>query len=216
MQFLITFLEGIISFISPCMLPMIPVYLSFLAGDTDNKKNTAVRSAAFVAGFTLVFCLMGMFAGTLGMLLTRHQKAVNIVTGLVVIFFGLTYLDLIPLNFLKGIQKQVSISSLFSAFLFGMVYSVSLTPCVGAFLGSAIMLASSSGSAFRGLLLLLVYSAGLGVPFILSALLLDRLKGVFGFIRRNYRVINLVCGIFLILVGILMMFGLLNRLMSII
>ena len=216
MQFLITFLEGIISFISPCMLPMIPVYLSFLAGDTDNKKNTAVRSAAFVAGFTLVFCLMGMFAGTLGMLLTRHQKAVNIVTGLVVIFFGLTYLDLIPLNFLKGIQKQVSISSLFSAFLFGMVYSVSLTPCVGAFLGSAIMLASSSGSAFRGLLLLLVYSAGLGVPFILSALLLDRLKGVFGFIRRNYRVINLVCGIFLILVGILIMFGLLNRLMSII
>ena len=104
-------------------------------------------------------------------------------------------------------------TGVFSAFLFGVVYSVSLTPCIGAFLGSALMLASTSGTALRGTLLLVTYSLGLGIPFLLSSVLLDRLRTSFAFIKAHYRVINLVCGLFLILIGILMILGIFNTLM---
>ncbi|MBO5257005.1 MAG: cytochrome c biogenesis protein CcdA, partial [Clostridia bacterium] len=107
------------------------------------------------------------------------------------------------------------VTSVFSAFLFGVIYSVSLTPCVGAFLGSALMMASSAGGALTGTLLLLTYSLGLGVPFLVSAVLIDRLNAVFGAIKKHYRVVNIVCGVFLIVVGVLMMFGLLNLLLSV-
>ena len=214
MNYLITFLEGFISFISPCMLPMLPIYVSYLVGGDEKKKNSLPRSVCFVCGFTVVFCLLGVFAGTLGVLLSRYQTAVNIVCGIVVIILGLSYLGVIPLNFLKGIRGQHKINGLLSAFGFGMVYSVSLTPCVGAFLGSALMLASSSGGALRGLLLLLVYSLGLGIPFIISAVLIEQMKNAFKFIKKHYKVINTVSGIFLIAVGVLMSFGLLGKLLS--
>lgn len=215
MEYLITFLEGVISFLSPCMLPLLPVYISFFAGDSGGRRKTWLRSAAFVVGFTLVFCLFGVFAGAVGSLLSARRRLVNVVCGLIVVLFGLSYLEIIPLTFLKGIRRQVRVDGVLSAFLFGLVYSVSLTPCVGAFLGSAIMLASSSGSAARGLLLLLVYSMGLGIPFLLSAVLIDGLKAAFNAIKEHYRVINVVCGIFLILVGICMMTGLMGRIMAV-
>lgn len=102
MQYLITFLEGLISFLSPCMLPMLPVYLSYFAGNADKKHRVLLRAGCFVLGFTLVFSLMGLFAGTLSTLLMRHQTVVNIVTGIIVIVFGLSYLEIIPLPFLRG------------------------------------------------------------------------------------------------------------------
>ncbi|MBQ5357212.1 MAG: cytochrome c biogenesis protein CcdA, partial [Oscillospiraceae bacterium] len=169
MQFLITFLEGIISFISPCMLPMLPIYVSYFAGGTDKKENIFKRAICFVFGFTVVFGMLGLFAGTLGSFLMKYQVEVNIVTGAVVIVFGLSYLELFDLPFFKGMGKFKRTESTFSSFLFGMVYSVSLTPCVGAFLGSALMLASNSETALEGLLLLLTYSLGLGIPFVFSA-----------------------------------------------
>ncbi len=215
MQYIITFLEGLISFLSPCMLPMLPLYISYFAGKGDKKGRTYVRVASFIVGFTLVFCALGLFAGTLGVFLNRYRTAVQIVCGLIVIVFGLGYLEIIPLPFFRGIQGRHSAGTVVSAFLFGVVYSVSLTPCVGAFLGSALMMASSSGSMAKGVLLLLCYSLGLGVPFFLSAILLDRLGEAFGWIKSHYRVINLVCGIFLILVGLAMMFGLMNAVLAI-
>lgn len=215
MQYLITFLEGFISFVSPCMLPMLPVYLSYFAGNADKKHRVLLRAGCFVLGFTLVFSLMGLFAGTLSTLLMRHQKAVNIVTGVIVIVFGLSYLEIIPLPFLRGMQARRQVAGAFSAFVFGMIYSVSLTPCVGAFLGSALMLASTSGTAVQGLLLLLVYSLGLGVPFLLSAVLIEKLGTAFAFIKRHYRVVNLVCGGFLIVVGVMMAFGWMNALLAV-
>lgn len=214
MDFLITFLEGVISFISPCMLPMLPVYISYFAGGADKKHRVLARAAAFVLGFTVVFSLLGLFAGTLGAFLGKYQTAVNIVSGALVILFGLSYLEVIRLPFFKGMQRKGNATTVLSAFLFGVIYSVSLTPCVGAFLGSALSMAATSGTAFRGTLLLVVYSLGLGVPFLLSALLIEQLSGAFGFIKRHYRVINLVCGIFLIVVGILMMFGMMNALLA--
>ncbi len=215
MQFLITFLEGIISFISPCMLPMLPVYLSYFAGNADKKQHTLVRSGAFVLGFTLVFSLMGLFAGSIGAFLADYRTAVNIICGLIVIFFGLHYLEIIRIPLFRGMQGMHTVNSVFSAFLFGLIYSVSLTPCVGAFLGSALMLASASGTAVQGVLLLVTYSLGLGVPFLLSAVLLEQLGTAFTFIKKHYRVINLVSGIFLILTGICIAFGWMGRLMAI-
>ena len=98
MIYLVTFLEGIISFISPCMLPMIPVYLSYFAGDVNKKRNTFVNSLSFVFGFTFVFCLLGVFAGTLGSIVKSYQAIVNIICGIIVILFGLNYLDIIHIN----------------------------------------------------------------------------------------------------------------------
>ncbi|MBR5444689.1 MAG: cytochrome c biogenesis protein CcdA [Clostridia bacterium] len=214
MQYIITFLEGLISFISPCMLPMLPVYISYFAGSGDKKHQVYARVACFILGFTLVFSALGLFTGTLGSLLLRYRTAVHVVSGLLVIFFGLAYLEVIPLPFLRGMQGGYSAGTMVSAFLFGVVYSVSLTPCVGAFLGSALMMASSAGTAGKGVLLLVTYSLGLGVPFMLSAVLLDRLGKAFGWIKSHYRIINLVCGGFLILVGVLMMFGWLDAVLT--
>lgn len=214
MVYLITFLEGLISFISPCMLPMIPIYLMYFAGDANKKNNTVINALAFVTGFTLVFCLMGVFAGTIGGLLREYQTTVNIICGIIVILFGLNYLEFINIKIFKGGSKQnTKITGLFSAFVFGIVFSINLTPCVGAFLGSALMMASTSGSMLKGASLLLVYSLGLGIPIIISAFLIKKLTGVFNFIKKHYRVINNICGVLLIIIGIAIMFGWMNKLL---
>lgn len=214
MQYIITFLEGLISFISPCMLPLLPLYISYFAAGGNKKGKTWVNALCFVLGFSVVFSLLGLFAGTVGSFLGQHQNIVDIVCGIIVIVFGLSYMELFPLPFLKGMKGGRSITGALSAFVFGVIYSVSLTPCVGAFLGSALMMASASGTALKGVLLLLTYSAGLGIPFLLSALLLGQLTGTFNFIKRHYKIINLICGIFLVIVGVMMIFGLMNRLMA--
>ena len=214
MQFFITFLEGIVSFISPCMLPMLPLYISYFAAGTESKSRVLARACAFVLGFTVVFSLLGLFSGTVGAWLRQYQTAVHVVGGLIVILFGLSYLGVLRLPFFKGMQKTRKVTGVLSAFLFGVIYSVSLTPCIGAFLGSALMLASTSGTALRGTMLLVVYSMGLGIPFILSSVLLDKLRSSFTFIKLHYRVVNLVCGIFLIVVGMLMCLGFFNSFLS--
>lgn len=217
MQYVISFLEGIITFISPCLLPMLPIYISYFAGGGERStKKTLTGAIGFVVGFTVVFTLMGALAGTVGSFLKEHQTAVNIVSGLVVIFFGLNFLGVFKLNLFKGSSRSVDTSNMgfFSALLFGVIFSLGWTPCVGAFLGSALMLASQQGSVLAGTLMLLAYSLGLGVPFILSAVLIDKLKSAFDWIKSNYKVINIVSGCLLILIGILMATGTLGRLLS--
>lgn len=213
MQYLISFLEGIITFISPCILPMLPIYVSYFAGGGERgSKRTLLNAGGFVIGFTLVFVLMGMLAGTAGGFLREYQTAVNVVAGSIVIIFGLTYLGVFKFNIFKGINKQIDTSNMgfLAAFLFGLVFSVGWTPCVGAFLGSALMMASQQGKALAGMLMLLAYSIGLGIPFVISALLIDQLKSAFGWIKKNYRIINTVCGIFLIIIGLLMATGMMG------
>lgn len=210
MTYFIAFLEGIITFISPCILPMLPLYISYFANGEDNKKKKLVNSLGFVLGFTVIFVLLGAFAGGIGGLLLKYEQAVNIVTGAIVVILGLNFTGLIRIGFLNGSKKlQVQIQNIHfsTSVLFGMVFAVGYTPCVGAFLGSALMMASGEGTMLAGILMLVVYSAGLGIPFIISALILDRLKGTFAVIKRHYRMINIVCGIFLIVIGILMMTG---------
>ena len=217
MQYVISFLEGIITFISPCLLPKQPNYISYIAGGRERTlKRTLTCSLGFVLGFTAIFVSMGALAGTVGSFLTRYQTVVNVVSGLIVIFFGLSFLGIIKLNLFRGSQRQMDTSDLnfWSSALFGLIFSVGWTPCVGAFLGSALMLASQQGSVLTGTLMLLCYSAGLGIPFLLSAVLIDRLRSAFDFIKRHYGIINKLCGCLLILVGILMATGLLGRLLT--
>ena len=213
MQYLITFLEGIVSFLSPCMLPLLPAYVGYFAGGMEKKRHTVARATAFVLGFALVFCLLGVTAGTIGAALAGHRRAVDLACGVFVIVFGLAYLDVIPLPFFRGVQR-VGTEGLGGAFLFGMVYAAGLTPCVGAFLGSALMLAASVGGTWKGLGLLLAYSLGLGIPFVLSAVLIDRLGGAIAWVQAHYRALNAVCGMSLIVMGVLMAAGLLNRLLG--
>ena len=217
MQYMISFLEGIITFISPCLLPMLPIYISYFAGGGERStRKTLTGALGFVTGFTLVFMAMGALAGTVGGFLKTHQTAVNLISGLIVIFFGLNFLGVFKLELFRGGSGRMNTGNLnfFSALLFGMIFSLGWTPCVGAFLGSALMLASQQGYVVEGMLMLLAYSMGLGIPFLLSAVLIDYLKSAFNWIKRNYKIINLVSGGFLILVGILMATGMLGRLLA--
>ena len=217
MQYLISFLEGIITFISPCLLPMLPIYISYFAGGGERStKKTLLGACGFVLGFTAVFVAMGALAGTLGSFLREYETWVNLIGGLVVVVFGLNYLGILRLNLFRGFSgNRGGNMGFFSAAVFGVVFSVGWTPCVGAFLGSALMLASQQGTAKEGMGMLLCYSLGLGVPFLLSAVLIDKLKSTFDWIKRNYRVVNLLCGSLLILVGILMATGLMGKFLTI-
>lgn len=223
MQYFISFLEGIITFISPCLLPMLPIYISYFAGNTSNSgteksdKWKALRnSLGFVLGFTIVFILLGALAGTIGSFLTKYQTWVNIITGLIVVIFGLNFLGLININIFKGVRKNTATANMgfISSVIFGVIFSIGWTPCVGAFLGSALMLASMQGHTTTGIIMLLCYSLGLGIPFIISALLIDKLKSTFNLIKQHYTIINTVCGIFLIIIGCLMATGILGKLLS--
>ena len=218
MQYLISFLEGIVTFISPCLLPMLPVYVTYFAGGGQRTaRRTLGCAAGFVLGFTVLFVAMGALAGTVGSFLTRWQTAVNIVCGLVVVVFGLDFLGVLRLDLFRGQRRAAQTGDLnfFSSFLFGVVFSVGWTPCVGAFLGSALMLASQQGHAVEGMLMLLCYSLGLGVPFLFSAVLIDRLKTTFDWIKRHYSIINAVSGLLLVLIGILMATGTMGKLLNI-
>ena len=217
MQYLISFLEGIITFISPCLLPMLPIYISYFAGGgVRSGKRTLTCAGGFVLGFTLIFVAMGALAGTLGSFLTRYQNWVNLISGVVVVLFGLNYMGVLQMNIFRGMRRAIQPGEMnfFSAVLFGIIFSVGWTPCVGAFLGSALMLASQQGHVLEGMGMLLCYSLGLGVPFLFSAVLIDKLKSAFDWIKRHYNIINRICGGLLVVVGILMATGTLGRFLT--
>ena len=213
-EYLITFLEGIVTFLSPCLLPMLPAYASFFAGqEACGGRCRALKNAlGFVAGFTAVFLLLGAFAGTLGVAVRQHSRAAGLIAGVVMIVFGLNFAGVLRIGFLE--RSRVSgyrpdRLGFFRCALFGAAFSVGWTPCIGAFLGSALMLAAAGGESAKGIAILLSYSAGLGIPFVASALLIDRLKSSFDLIKRHYRTVTAASGILLVIVGILTAAGLL-------
>lgn len=219
MDFFIAFLEGIITFISPCLLPMLPIYISYFAGQThqDNKYATIINALGFVLGFTVIFVLLGAFAGSIGSFLMEYNTIVNVIGGIIIIIFGLNFMNVLSIPFLNT-NHQISLdhsrTGFFAAMLFGIVFSIGWTPCVGTFLGSALMMAASSGDTLKGILMLLSFSLGLGIPFVISALLIERLKSTFDFIKRHYQLINRISGGVLIVIGLLMATGLLGYLLS--
>ena len=220
MEYLIVFIEGIITFISPCILPMLPIYISYFAGDIEEGKKgkTIINAIGFVIGFTIIFTLLGALAGTFGMFIKKYQTIFNIIGGSILIIFGLNYMGILSIGFIEKTKKiQVDIKSFkfFSTIVFGMIFAIGWTPCVGTFLGSALMIAASSSGVIKGTIMLLIYSLGLGIPFIIAALIMDELKNSMKFIKKNYKLINRISGVFLIIVGISMIIGLFNKLLSI-
>lgn len=222
MEYLLLFLEGIITFISPCILPMIPVYISYFSGGNtgeEEKKYSAVQNVAgFVLGFTIIFTMIGALAGSFGALIKTHQGIVNFVCGIIMMAFGLNYMGVLKLRFLAKsyrIDYEIKTFSFISSVLFGMVFSIGWTPCVGTFLGSALMIAVSSGNIVKGVIMLLIYSIGLGIPFILCGIFINSLKGAFSFIKKHYDMVNKVAGAILVVTGILMMTGTFYKIVSI-
>lgn len=214
MEYIITFLEGVVSFISPCILPMLPIYISYFVGQEEkSKKKTLINSIGFVLGFTIIFVLLGVFASSLGVFFRQYRTIVNILFGIIIILLGLSFMDIIHLPQIKNkVKWKVKTERLnfFSAIILGFIFAVTWTPCVGAFLGSALLMASSVGRVLEGIAMLVCFSLGLGIPFIISALLIEQLKIAFDFIKRHYQMVNRIAGIFLILIGILMMTGYLD------
>jgi cytochrome c-type biogenesis protein len=209
MDFLIIFIEGFASFISPCVLPMLPIYVSYFSGQDKDSKRTIINSLGFVLGFTIIFVLLGIFASTLGKLITANSRYINIIFGIIIILFGMNYMGILNIKILNrsnGITKNMEKLSFFSAIIFGMLFSICWTPCVGVFLSSALMMSASSENILKGGLMLFIYSIGLGIPFILTSIFLDRLKNTFDFIKKHYNVINKIAGVILIFSGIMLIF----------
>ena len=210
MELLFTFLEGIASFISPCVLPMLPIYISYFAGKEDSKTSRALlNSIGFVIGNTIIFILFAIIASYAGALALRIQKYIKILFGVVIIILGLNYMGILKIKFLNKeirINKKIDDFTFFKTILFGMMFSISWTPCIGSFLGSALLLIANKQNILQGILLMLVYSIGFGIPFIISAVLIEKLKNFYNLIKKNYKTIKIISGIILIVMGVYVIF----------
>ena len=205
MEYLITFIEGIASFISPCILPVIPIYISYFATESKSMKKSIINSLGFVCGFSIIFILLGVFAGTFGKFVHEYTDYINIIFGIFLIIIGLNYICVLFIKFLnktKGTNQEKKNLTFITSVLFGIIFSLSWTPCVGAFLSSALILASTTGSVLKGATLLLIYSLGLAIPFIVTTLFLEKMKSTFDFIKKHYNIINKISGSILILSGV--------------
>ena len=204
MEYLITFIEGIASFISPCILPVIPIYISYFATESKSMKKSIINSLGFVCGFSIIFILLGVFASTFGKFVHEYTDYINIIFGIFLIIIGLNYIGVLFIKFLnktKGTNQEKKNLTFITSVLFGIIFSLSWTPCVGAFLSSALILASTTGSVLKGATLLLIYSLGLAIPFIVTTLFLEKMKSTFDFIKKYYNIINKISGSILILSG---------------
>ena len=207
MEYLLTFLEGISSFISPCLLPMVPIYVSYFIGEDNDNKKVILNSLGFVLGFTIVFLILSIFASSLGMVLSNNIRYIKVFFGIVIILFGLNYIDILKINFLnKSRIRRIDPKNFnfLKSMLFGILFSISWTPCIGTFLSSALLLIAKGQNLLKGIGMMLLYSIGLGIPFIISAILIDKVKKAFDFIKKHYCIIKRISAVILIIAGIYM------------
>lgn len=208
MQYFFTFAEGVFAFVSPCILPMLPIFLAYISADEKQSIGKRfINTLFFVLGFTTAFTLMGATAFSLGRFMTVYKDFLVKLAGVILVFFGFVYLDFIQLNFGGSVLKKGK-SGLLGNFLFGISYSFGWTPCLGAFLGSAIAMASVQETVVQGMLLLACFGLGLGVPFIVFAICYEKLKGVVTLLKKHSQTIKYIGGSMLIAVGVSMVFDL--------
>lgn len=221
--FVAAFLAGVVSFLSPCVLPLIPGYLSFITGVTPSRMGRGgadrwavlAPSLLFVAGFSAVFVTLGASASMLGSVLVEYRQVLARVAGVLVFVLGFLLLGVVKVPWLYGEARfDMDRTRAFgrgTALVMGMAFAFGWTPCVGPILASILALAGSSGDVGRGALLLLVYSAGLGVPFVLTGLLFTRLRSTLSWLNRHSLLINRIAGVLLMIVGALIFTGAMSR-----
>lgn len=217
MVYFLLALEGFLTFISPCLLPMIPIYVAYLVGEQkDEQISEAARrrhmlrqALSFVLGFTLVFIALSLFVSTIGRFVLINQFWINLFVGGWLILLGIDYLLRSPImNWMnQRLHLRRSYTHNGNSLLLGIVFAISWTPCVGTFLTSALAHSATASHPLEGALMLLAYSVGLGIPFILTAVLLDSFQSTFDWLKRNSRSIQIVGGLLLIMMGIFTMTG---------
>lgn len=222
MDYLMTFLEGLFSFLSPCVLHMVPIYITYLIGentivnkDIENiekenikrsNKKLYLNSLFFILGFVFIFMLMGLFSSIIGSFLVKYKYYINIIFGIILLILGFNYLGILNISFLnkeRKIKGNIKTFNILTSFVLGILFALGWTPCIGPFLASAMMRAVVSDTIISGMFLLLSYALGIGIPFFLSAVFLVKLKSTFKFIQKNYNIINKISGFLIIFFGVL-------------
>jgi cytochrome c-type biogenesis protein len=210
---------GLVSFVSPCIMPLIPSYVSYITGISydelvspdSRRKNmniTLLHSLAFVAGFSIIFVLLGASASLVGSLLARHLNTIRIVGGVLIIFMGVFVMDVVSIPLLQREAKlhlKTRPAGYIGTLVVGMIFGAGWTPCTGPFLGSVLALAMTSDALGSGMVLLMFYSLGLGIPFILSAVAISAFLSSFSKLKKHFKSIKIVSGAVLIIMGVLML-----------
>lgn len=218
-SYIVAFVAGFLTFLSPCLFPIIPSFIAYIAGvsfgdlhDSGKKgetlKKTMLHSLLFIIGFSLIFILLGLTATFIGKALFRYEKAIRIGGGILIVFFGLYLTGVLKLDFLvkeRRFKVSAKRASYLGSFLIGLTFAAAWTPCAGPILGSILVLAGTRGSAVEGAKLLSAYSLGIAVPFFLAGLLIDYFLESFNKLKKFIAAINIIGGVFLIIVGILVM-----------
>lgn len=219
------FIAGLLSFLSPCVLPLIPSFITYITGLSFGdlqaahpshkvRQLTILHTLLFIAGFTFVFVLLGASATYIGGFLQSHMTTIRKVGGVLIVIFGIHVTGLVPLTFLLGEKRfhiQRKPAGYLGSFFVGIAFAAGWTPCIGPILASILMVAATEATVYRGILLLLTYSLGLGIPFFLAALAMHQFLVVFNRFKKFIRLFEITTGVFLIIVGVLIYGNYLNR-----
>ncbi len=216
--YITAFLGGVLSFLSPCVLPLIPSYVSFITGISFDdlkkidkakiRKLTLINSTAFVMGFSTVFILLGVFSAYVGRFLSFYYDYIRVFGGIIVILLGLYVMGVLKLDFLasdKRVHLQSKPKGHFGSYIVGLTFGAGWTPCIGPILGSILMIASTTGSALQGFYLLLAYSLGLAIPFLATSLAINSFLSHFTAIQKYMKIIMFISGLLLIGFGVILL-----------
>ena len=220
------FIAGLLSFLSPCVLPLIPSYITYITGlsfadlQAEHpshivRQKAILHSIAFILGFTVVFVLLGVSATFAGSFLQSNTMLIRKLGGVFIILFGVHVTGLFPMKFLMG-EKRISIrhkpAGYAGSFLVGLVFAAGWTPCIGPILAAILTLAAAEENIYNGIVLLLLYSLGLGIPFLLSSLAMHQFLSLFNRFKKYIRTFEIITGLFLIVLGALLFSNWLSRL----
>ncbi len=219
MEYLFSFYEGIKTFVSPCLLPLLAVCLAFFACCEEGKaspRSALLSSLSFAGGFSLFFVLLGVLGATLWLPIISNRTDINVICGVVIFVFGIGCAGILKIDFLGAARAfgEGRVSGFLLCALFGVAFAVAWSPFMSRFLSASLLFTAAEGTTVRRFFMLLSYLVGLDIPFVLSALALECLKGTSEFIKKHYKAVNRVCGALMIAAGMLVMTGLLAKWMN--